>query len=76
MSQKAVSTQDVTNAVSLPVFYCMQNISLLLDSMQYFLILYTISPSDHHSSPAPHFKSNQLTKSAWSLNNIQTVLQM
>ena len=37
--QKAVSTQVVTNPVSLPSFYFMQDIPLLLNSTQYFFIL-------------------------------------
>jgi hypothetical protein len=37
--------QDVTNPVSLP-FYCTWDIPFLLDSMQYFFIFHTFSPTD------------------------------
>ena len=55
--QKSVPTQDVTNPVSLPSFYCMQDIPLLLDPVQYFIIFHTIGPADLNPSPAPHFKT-------------------
>jgi hypothetical protein len=48
--------QDVTNPVSLSYFYCMWDIPVLLDSVQYFLIYHTIDLTDLlHSSPTPHF---------------------
>jgi len=50
---KAVPTQDVTNPVSLPSFYCMQDIPLFLDPMLYF-IFHTIGPTERlRPSPAP-----------------------
>jgi hypothetical protein len=53
--------QDVTNPVTLPSFYCMFDIPLLLDSLSYFFISHTIGPANlvHHSS-APHFKTSQV----------------
>jgi hypothetical protein len=58
--QKIVPTQDVTNAVSVPSFYCLYDIPLL-DSMQYFLISHMIGPTDLlHPSPAPHYKTFQV----------------
>ena len=45
--QKAVSTQNVTNPVSLPFAYFMQDIPLLLDSKQYFFISHTIGLSPY-----------------------------
>jgi hypothetical protein len=61
VSHKAVSTQDVSNAVSLPLFCCTKYISFLLNSMQYFLILYTITSTDLlHASPEPHFRIFQV----------------
>ena len=44
--QKAVSTQNVTNPVRLPLTYFMQDIPLLLDSKQYIFISHMISPTD------------------------------
>ena len=53
--------QDVTNPISFPPLYLMQNIPLLLDSMQYFLISHTIGPTDFlHPSPASLFKTLQV----------------
>ena len=46
MFQKPVATQDLTNPVSLPPFYCMQDIPLLLVYMLHFLISHTIGPTD------------------------------
>ena len=55
--QKAVSTQNVTNPVSLPFTYFM-----FLDSKQYFFISHMIGPTDHlHPSLAPHFKTFQVS---------------
>ena len=57
MFQKAVPMQDVTNQVTRPSFYYMQDIPLLLDSWQYFFISNTICPTDIlHPFPAPHLK--------------------
>jgi len=48
----------VTNPVSLPFTYFLQDIPLLLDSMQHFFISHTIGPIDLlRPSPAPHFKT-------------------
>jgi hypothetical protein len=38
--------QDVTNPVSLPPFDCMQDIPVLLDTVQYVITSYTIRPTD------------------------------
>jgi hypothetical protein len=58
---KAVSTQDVPNSVSLPTFYCMHDIPVLLECMSYFFISHTIGPTDpFHPFPAPNFKTFQV----------------
>jgi len=44
----------------LPYFYCLQHISLLLESMSNFFISYTIGPADLHPSPAQHFNTFQV----------------
>ena len=36
MFQKAVPTQDVSNQVALPSFYCVQDVQFLLDTIHYF----------------------------------------
>ena len=41
-----MSTQDVTNPVTLPSIYSVYDVPVLLDCMQYFLISYTIGPAD------------------------------
>jgi hypothetical protein len=46
--------KDVTNSVSLPPVYCYVDISLLFDSMAYF-ISHTVGPTDLHPSQKPHF---------------------
>jgi len=52
--------QYVTFVVSLPYFYCLYDIPLLLDSLQY-LFSHTISPTDLlYPSPAPQFKTFQV----------------
>ena len=58
MFYKAVPTQDVTNPVNLPSFYCLQHIPILLDSMQYFSTSHTICPAHllQHSA-APHINN-------------------
>ena len=59
--QKAVSKKIVTNPVSLPFIYFMQDIPLLLDSKQYIFISHMIGPNDLlHPSPASHFKTFQV----------------
>ena len=58
--QKTVPVQDVTYAVSLPSLYCLQDIRLLLDFLQY-LFSHMISPTDLiYPSPAPQFKIFQV----------------
>jgi len=55
--QNSVPRKDVTNPVSLPSFYCIQNVSFLLDPTYYFIFL-TIAQTDLlHPFPAPHFKT-------------------
>ena len=44
--QKLVSMQNVTNPVSLPFTYLMQDIPLLPDSKQHFFISHMIGPAD------------------------------
>jgi len=48
MFQKAIFSQDVTNPVTLPSFYCMQDIPVLLDSVSHFFISHTTCPADLH----------------------------
>ena len=55
---KPVPTQDVTNPVSLPFFFYMQDIPLPLDCLLCF-ISHTISPTDLlQPSPAPNFRTS------------------
>ena len=58
MFQKAIPTQDVTNPVTVPSFYCLYGIPLLLQSLSHFFISHTIYPADilHPLSPL-HFKT-------------------
>jgi len=54
--QKAVSTHFMTTVMNVPSFYCMYDISLLLNSMQYF-ISHKIGPADLlNPPPTSHFK--------------------
>ena len=55
---RASPVQYVTNPVSFPSFYCMQEVCFLLGCMQYFLIFRMISPAGHFQhSTIPHFKT-------------------
>ena len=59
--QKAFPTQDVTNPASLPSFYGMYDIPLLLDCVLYFFILHKVGPTNLlYPSPAQHFKTVQV----------------
>jgi len=61
MFWKVVPTQDVTNPVSLPSFYCLEDILLVHDSLKHFFISHIIGPSDlPHPSAAPHLKTSQV----------------
>ena len=57
---KAVPAQDVNSPVILPSFYCLWDISLLLDSLQHFFISYRIGLTDLlYPSPAAHFNTSK-----------------
>jgi len=60
MFYKAVPTPYLTNPVSLPSIYCMQDISLFLNSLQHFLISHTIYETDLQPSTAPYYKTFQV----------------
>ena len=59
--QEAVPKQDATNPVTLPPFYCIWGIPLLLFSIQHFFVRHTIGPNDLlHPSPVSHFRIFQV----------------
>ena len=43
---EAVSTEDVTNPVSLPSVYCIEDVPFFLDIISYFFTLHEIGPTD------------------------------
>ena len=71
MFQKAVPTQNVTNLVSLPSFYCTQNVPFFLDTSYYSLTFYTIGQTGRFESHGEQIASNcKAISSSRSRNNV------